>query len=74
MSKPDRNKAPGWAMWLAQDNDGTWYWWEREPVVTGGHDDFWMSGLPGRVGKFMRVIPRGVIPVDWTKTLEPRPC
>lgn len=29
--KLDWKDAPGWALWLAQDEDGDWYWYENEP-------------------------------------------
>jgi hypothetical protein len=31
MSKPSWNDAPEWAKYLAQDDDGDWYWYEEEP-------------------------------------------
>ncbi len=33
--KPDWTTAPEWAKWLAKDEDGTWYWYEEEPVAGG---------------------------------------
>lgn len=30
--KPDWKDAPEWAMWLAMDMDGEWYWFEKAPV------------------------------------------
>jgi hypothetical protein len=29
--KPSWNSAPEWASYLAQDEDGDWYWFELEP-------------------------------------------
>lgn len=29
--KPDWKDAPSWAVWLAQDKDGEWYWYEKRP-------------------------------------------
>lgn len=73
MDKPDWKDAPDWAMWLAQDNDGRWFWWGEKPVVTGGHEDFWMPEDPNPDAKFCRSGKDGKPPIDWTKTLEPRP-
>lgn len=30
--KPDWKDAPEWALYLAQDDDGDWYWYARDPV------------------------------------------
>lgn len=32
MSKPSWDDAPEWANWLAMDADGTWFWFEDEPI------------------------------------------
>lgn len=29
--KPDWKDAPEWAKFLAEDADGTWWWYEAEP-------------------------------------------
>jgi len=65
--KPDWGSAPEWAQWLAQDEDGSWWWYEfrPEPVFT---QEMWE-------------IDRGEIAVagvtevsgDWHATLEQRP-
>lgn len=31
--KPDWKYAPDWAKFLAQDEDGSWFWYEAEPIV-----------------------------------------
>lgn len=31
MNKPDWKDAPEWANYLAQDENGGWYWFENEP-------------------------------------------
>lgn len=39
--KPEWSEAPEWAMWLAQDFDGAWWWYANEPQVSDtGHN--WM--------------------------------
>lgn len=30
--KPDWKDAPEWARYLAMDKDGSWYWYEEEPL------------------------------------------
>lgn len=30
--KPDVAKAPKWANWLAQDEDGEWSWFRHKPI------------------------------------------
>lgn len=32
--KPSWSDAPSWAMWLAQNEDGQWWWYESEPQVS----------------------------------------
>jgi hypothetical protein len=32
--KPEWKDAPDWAQWLAMDADGTWFWFEVEPILT----------------------------------------
>lgn len=72
MNKPDWSKAPSWSKYLAQDKDGQWFWWEKEPCVTKGFD-FWMPGPSTKGG-----IDRASSMTDdqcenWKETLEPRP-
>lgn len=38
--KPDWKDAPEWAMWLAQDCNGDWYWFEEKPHAIGYGDAF----------------------------------
>jgi hypothetical protein len=38
--KPDWKDAPEWAQWLAMDPDGSWWWFEHEPIV---EFDEWIS-------------------------------
>jgi len=62
MSKPDWKLAPSWAMWLAQDDDGNWCWYENKPEWAG---DCWIT----ESGKecYCR-------DPDPEETLELRPC
>jgi hypothetical protein len=47
--KPDWKDAPEWAMWLAQDEDGDWFWYENKPVRVGG-----VWGAVGGRSQFVR--------------------
>lgn len=31
IEKPTWGNAPEWANWLAQELDGSWFWYEKEP-------------------------------------------
>lgn len=61
--KPDWKDAPPWARWLAMDEDGEWFWYEKEPAEIG-----WMFGSDGG-----RMECAAIDPDDWRKTLEQRP-
>lgn len=37
MSKPEWEKSPRWARWLALDGDGQWWWHSSKPSL---EDDF----------------------------------
>ncbi len=65
MNKPDWENAPDWAVWLAQDASGTWWWYEREPNTLGSR---WAA---------VKLTPkqlagRGDRNSDWRETLEKR--
>jgi len=62
MSKPDWKNAPEWANWLAQDNNGNWYWYEYKPITDGLMT--WRStrGLYARCHHY----------VGWRESLEQR--
>lgn len=34
--KPHMEDAPRWAKFLAQDEDGTWHWFETKPYAIDG--------------------------------------
>jgi hypothetical protein len=60
--KPDWKDAPEWALWLAMDKTGTWYWYEKKPEPTGILRDWnWRNR---RQVAYLE---------NWDKTLEPRP-
>lgn len=60
MNKPDWKDAPDWAQYLAQDSDGSWFWYERAPRARLAS---WVDGG--------RTAPAQVS--AWEKTLETRP-
>ena len=62
MPKPNWDDAPEWANYLAQDEDGTWFWYSYKPVITNG--EYWDA----RDGN---TEPASV--EDWEKSLEKRP-
>lgn len=61
--KPNWKDAPEWAQYLAQDSDGSWYWYEQKPE----HDFTWWK--PVNVSKFQTA----EISSDWQDSLEKRP-
>ncbi len=56
------DKVPGWARWLAQDADGTWWAYEAEP---NQQDTGWYENEVGRIVRLGRSAP----PDDWQDTL-----
>jgi len=64
--KPDWKDAPEWANYLAQDADGTWWWYESQPSPIS---DGWSPGFS-----------RPYKPYDpprlnnWSSTMEKRPA
>lgn len=75
MSKPEWKDAPEWAMFLAQDEDGDWTWWEGVPTVTEENEPYWMpsmGAIQGNLFKFQKAFSCDQNP-DWKETLESRP-
>ncbi|WP_429075641.1 hypothetical protein [Aeromonas veronii] len=67
-NKPSWKDAPEWANWLAQWNDGAWFWCDDEidnPPQEG--DSGWYQD-----GKTLH-LPAGEVLGDWRDTLERRP-
>lgn len=64
---PHWNDAPEWAQWLAQNEDGNWYWYEFEPgAIPFG---FWLDAGYGQE-LWARKTP---CYREWDQTLEARP-
>jgi hypothetical protein len=70
MSKPNWSDAPIWAMWLACDEDGEWYWFEFEPIpIDGG---VWSVNPDGSNSLFATIADDEFVE-NWRETLEKRP-
>jgi len=55
-------KLPAWAMWVAQDGDGTWWAYEAEPNQQ--HNGWYEN----EVGRIQRLVV-GARPDDWSVML-----
>lgn len=64
MSKPDWKDAPDWAEWLAMDEDGECFWYEKQPTL--GEFSWYDGGEFEETSSFC-------VDVSWQKTLERRP-
>lgn len=62
--KIEWNTVPKWANFVAMDDDGEWYWYERKPKW---RYCFWENKNTGRYESAYSV------PVDGSTTLEERP-
>jgi hypothetical protein len=73
INKPSWDDAPEWAEWLAQDEDGDWWWYECPIEVDDLDEEEWVEehGVDGRLVR----ATSGTTPAghDWRDTLEPRP-
>ena len=63
--KPSWKNAPAWAKWLAQDADGTWYWYEFRPEPSKSNPT-WMR-VQGAVLRATAATS------TWNDTLERKP-
>lgn len=55
--------APAWAQWLAQDEDGSWWWYEQRPELARG---FWN---PPGAGKHEYIWAEMPFTDDWENSL-----
>jgi len=67
--KPSWDDAPEWANWLAQDEDGSWWWYGAKPEWNP--DGFWWAGRSETV-LFLRASNKPFFP-EAESTLEARP-
>ncbi len=62
--KPDKNKAPDWASYMAQDSDGRWAWYESKPIIAFDETRWsYITGNQGREWEYARV-------ANWKDSLE----
>lgn len=74
MSKPKWDDAPEWAMWLACDRSGVWYWFLHKPVKMPLNYWFLSSADAYRDGcEFTVAFDENGRRNDWCNTLEQRP-
>ena len=68
---PSWDDAPDWAMWLAQDSNGEWNWFEC-PIYADADDAEWyeQKGFNGRIEGAGESDERNE---NWSKTLQARP-
>lgn len=59
--------APEWANWLAQDRDGSWFWYTTKPRQILQHG-IWINSTGTKHGK-----QDATVIATWTSTLEKRP-
>lgn len=69
-TRPPWEDAPDWAEWLAQDADGFWAWFRREPRL--GHNEDWVVGEQTALPTWSKA-GKGQTNPNWRTTLERRP-
>lgn len=62
-SRPSWEDAPDWARWLAQDEDGSWWWYGDEPHLALSIGEWRSAALSSTASH----VP------NWRETLEERP-
>jgi hypothetical protein len=65
MTKPNWDMAPPWANYVAQNEDGRWYWYQIKPAPV--HE----ARAWGTIGRRETVWPTTV--TNWLETVAPRP-
>ena len=60
---PETIRMPGWAQWLAQDGDGTWWAYEVEPL------QYHRGWYENEIGRRLRVAG-GQANANWADTLR----
>ncbi len=63
--KPSWDDAPEWAQWLAMDESGRWWWYEKRPVRK---EEYWL-GDDFDNGDMEEAFPNTSL---WDKSLEKR--
>lgn len=62
--KPSWSEAPKWAMWLAQNDDGQWWWYQNKPIFAPEMGYFCPDGGLSAEATYAN---------GWEDTLEKRP-
>ena len=70
--KPDWKNAPEWANWLAQDEDGPWYWFQSKPEPMK-REGFFSPSEDLVEGYQCKLAKRGEFNAQWVTTREARP-
>ena len=70
-SHPRWEDAPTWAKWLAQDGDGSWYWYEH-PIYAREDYEAWceQNAFNGRIAGAGEAAERNH---EWRSTVQARP-
>lgn len=66
MDKPNWNDAPSWAQYLAQNENGRWFWYDIRPSASLFRGQWIDNGY--------KMTSADSYPVDWRTTLEQRPA
>jgi hypothetical protein len=66
---PQWSKAPTWANWRAQDENGAWWWFSHEPNYRASI----YFGFEWQSSYNLKFIRQGKPNSNWRETLEKRP-
>ena len=66
--KPKWKDAPTWAKYLAQDGDGSWYWYSEMPMASSSGTKVWV-----RKTNTTHQVAAEEVADGWIGTLERRP-
>lgn len=55
-------RIPEWALWLAQDSDGSWWAYQAEPLQNN------RGWYENEIGVYRKLLD-GIVPADWTEQL-----
>lgn len=67
-NKPNWSEAPELAQWLAQDENGQWFWFSGKPIESRGYWGYKPTGHKAYVP-----LGLGIPNPSWRETLEQRP-
>ena len=70
-SHPRWKDAPDWANYLAQDGDGSWYWYEC-PIYVPEYNETWCEQV-GFDGRVLKIGESAECNPDWRNTRQARP-